>query len=324
MKVFTETLNSHQATITCYVQDSSQEMLNITTRPAMLIFPGGGYYICSDREAEPIAIAYLNQGYNAFVVRYTVGSESTYEQAFADATAAMAYLHEHAEALAIDTDRIAAVGFSAGGHLAACLGVYGAVKPAALVLGYPCILSSAGEMLGKQLPSPDEAVTSSTPPTFLFSTQGDNVVPIQHSLHFIAALAEAGVPFEEHIFLTGEHGLSLAGAHTCGGKADAIDPDVAQWLPMSVRFLKHLWGDFPVNGPKSEFQLHKDVLDLPLRKLMEKPEAVALITQALPQFAGQQSMMLGLSLRRLAAFAQGQIPDETLTALGDALRPLFS
>lgn len=325
MKVFTEALPANQATITCYVQDNSPEMLNITTRPAMLIFPGGGYYMCSDREAEPIAVAYLNQGYNAFVVRYTVGRDATFAQALDDAKAAMTYLHKNAETLGIDTQRIAAVGFSAGGHLAACLGtVNKEQRPNALILGYPCILASSGAMLGKALPGADEAVDAQTPPTFLFSTQGDNVVPIENSLQFIAALAKAGVPFEEHIFLTGEHGLSLASSHTCSGKADAIDADVAQWLAMSVRFLKHIWGDFPVQGTRAEFTLHKDVLDLPMRKLLENPQAEALINEALPQFAAQKNVMLGLSLRRLSAFAQGTIPEETFTALGEKLRPLFA
>lgn len=324
MKVFTEALPTNKATITCYVQDNSPEMLNITTRPAILIFPGGGYYMCSDREAEPIAVAYLNQGYNAFVVRYSVGQSAAFEQAMADAEAALAYLRQNAETLAIDPQRIAAVGFSAGGHLAACLGTISKERPNALILGYPCILASCGEMLGKALPGADEAVDSNTPPTFLFSTQGDNVVPIENSLKFIAALAKAGVPFEEHIFLTGEHGLSLASSHTCSGKADAIDPDVAQWLPMSVRFLKHIWGDFAVNGQKAEFRLQKDVLDLPLRKLLENPQAEAIINEALPQFAAQKNLMLGLSLHRLQEFAKGSIPDETFEALGEKLRPLFS
>lgn len=323
MRVFTQTLSTGTGTLTGYVQDNSPEMLNVSARPAMLIFPGGGYHICSDREAEPVAIAYLDQGYNAFVVRYSVGRESTYEQAFADAQAALAYLHQNADALSIDPQRIAAVGFSAGGHLAACLGVYGTVKPAALVLGYPCILSSCGGMLGKQLPGAEKGVDKNTPPTFLFSTQGDNVVPIENSLRFIEALEKAGVLFEEHIFLSGDHGLSLARSHTCSGKADAINADVAQWLPMSVRFLKNLWGDFESNGAQAGTVQRKDVLDLPLRKVFEKPGGTAILEQYLPQLADRKELLVGLSLRRLAAYSKGMIPDEMLETMAQQLRTLF-
>lgn len=46
------------ATLTAYLLDTSKEMPNMTERPAVLVIPGGGYYMCSDREAEPIAMAF--------------------------------------------------------------------------------------------------------------------------------------------------------------------------------------------------------------------------------------------------------------------------
>ena len=61
------------ATLTAYLLDTSKEMPNMTERPAVLVIPGGGYYMCSDREAEPIAMAFAVHGYNTFVLRYTVG-----------------------------------------------------------------------------------------------------------------------------------------------------------------------------------------------------------------------------------------------------------
>ena len=55
------------ATLTAYLLDTSREMPNMTDRPAVLVIPGGGYYMCSDREAEPIAMAFAVHGYNTFV-----------------------------------------------------------------------------------------------------------------------------------------------------------------------------------------------------------------------------------------------------------------
>jgi len=119
MKAFTKNLTN--STITGYIHEKSGEMPNADIRPAVLVFPGGGYMMCSDREADPVALAYLAEGYNAFILRYTVGIDEPVSKSFADADEAMAYLHSNAGELNIDKDKIAVVGFSAGGHLAACL-----------------------------------------------------------------------------------------------------------------------------------------------------------------------------------------------------------
>ena len=79
----------NHATLTCYLQDPSTAMPNTEIRPAALIFPGGGYQYCSDREAEPVALAYLAEGYNAFVLRYTVGTSCPLDKALQDAQAAI-------------------------------------------------------------------------------------------------------------------------------------------------------------------------------------------------------------------------------------------
>ena len=72
MKVQTFALDEKypDVTLTSYVLDDSRELLNGQTRPAVLIMPGGGYFSCSDREAEPIALLFNNHGYHAFVLRY--------------------------------------------------------------------------------------------------------------------------------------------------------------------------------------------------------------------------------------------------------------
>ena len=112
MRLIKEILAPNQAELTGYLPDPSREMPNIDRRPAVLIFPGGGYAMCSDREAEPIAFSYLARGYAAFVLRYTTDARNnTYPAAMQDADAALRQLREQADHYGIDPDKIA---FSTG------------------------------------------------------------------------------------------------------------------------------------------------------------------------------------------------------------------
>ena len=155
MKITQIPMGTHNAQLTCYLQDPCTEMPALDRCPAILIFPGGAYAFCSDREADPVALAFLNAGYNAFVLRYSVSQncpvEEVYINAFAEAQEAMDYLHQNAGDLHIDPEQIAVVGFSAGGHLAASVGTMGRVRPAAMLLGY-AVFSVPGKALGMELP----------------------------------------------------------------------------------------------------------------------------------------------------------------------------
>lgn len=154
MKITQIPMGAHNAQLTCYLQDPCTEMPALDRCPAILIFPGGAYAFCSDREADPVALAFLNAGYNAFVLRYSVSQncpvEEVYTNAFAEAQEAMDYLHQNAGDLHIDPEQIAVVGFSAGGHLAASVGTMGRVRPAAMLLGY-AVFSVPGKALGMAL-----------------------------------------------------------------------------------------------------------------------------------------------------------------------------
>lgn len=187
------------ATLTAYLLDTSKEMPNMTERPAVLVIPGGGYYMCSDREAEPIAMAFAVHGYNTFVLRYTVGEGKEFKMPLADAEEALALIREKAKEWHVTADKIAAIGFSAGAHLAAALSTMGSTRPNACILGYPCILSEISRILAFPVPSLDEYVDSSTPPTFIFGSATDKTVPIINSVKYAEALAENKVPFEMHI-----------------------------------------------------------------------------------------------------------------------------
>ncbi|MBR2908016.1 MAG: alpha/beta hydrolase [Clostridia bacterium] len=155
------------ATLTTYVSDNSAE-LKAHPRKAIVVCPGGGYRFLSDREGEPIVKAFLGEGLNAFLLRYTVGMKgdkypenpgaSDYAPLI-QAALAIKHIRENAEAYHIDPDQIFIIGFSAGGHLAASTGILwktdavqralGASaeepteigKPNGMLLSYPVITS---------------------------------------------------------------------------------------------------------------------------------------------------------------------------------------
>ena len=329
MKTFTETLKNGKAVLTGYVHDLSKEMPNADTRPAALVFPGGGYMICSDREAEPVALAYLAEGYNAFVLRYRVGTDEPAANSFSDAEEAIAYLHENAAELRIDKDRIAVIGFSAGGHLAAWLSTLGKLKPAAAILGYPCILPEIGKLLGKDLPDLCESVSSATPPTFIFTTRNDALVPAKHALRYADALDRGNIGFELHVFGDGAHGLSLAKPFTASGKATYVNTDVAQWFGLSVNWLRNVLGDFPVKEGEPQAQDATLGCRTPLHVLMDNEETRSVVLEVLPQITdiirqaeetGQGDIIYNTSIKQIARVRPELIEEEKITILDERLR----
>lgn len=328
MRVFTEAVTA-TGMLTGYVQDRSRELSNASLRPAVLILPGGGYLGCSDREAEPVALAYLAEGFNAFVLRYATGEAVPWQESFDDGRAALAWIRAHAGDLDLEVGKVAVVGFSAGGHLAASLGTLSGDRPDALVLGYPVTLAEAGELLGKHLPDIPDAVGADTPPTFLFSTCGDALVPIRHSIALLAALAEHQVPFESHIYLLGRHGLSLAKPLTADGKGGYVEEAVAQWQPDSVRFLRRVFGDFPLSGARATYASLSDRgrvgLDMPITALLADERAAAVVGRWLPDAVSalrEDPFADELTLRDLEQFGPLRVDAATLDGLGRELGSL--
>lgn len=207
-------------------------------RPSMVILPGGAYAYCSEREAEPIALKFLDMGFNVFVLYYSTAPHR-YPSQLIEVAALFDYINKNAVELNCDAGKVGVVGFSAGGHLAAHYSNlwnsetvkerFGAVyKPAASVLCYPVISTRnahkgsfqnlAGFFPEKEddvnLFSCEKLVGNQTPPTFLFHTAPDGAVPVQNSLYYAEALAENKVPFELHIYPFGEHGISTADSLT--------------------------------------------------------------------------------------------------------------
>jgi len=231
------------ATLTAYLLHNSPEMPIPGGRPAVLVFPGGGYTFCSDREAEPIALAYSAAGFHTFVLRYTVGKGHTFSEPLTDAETAISHIRENSSEWGIDPTKLAVCGFSAGGHLAASVSTMIENRPNAAILVYPCILDNLTHLLSFPVPSCTGFVDEKTPPAFLFHTTDDELVPVEQSLSYAAALGIAGIPFEMHILPHGPHGLALANEITANGSPAMISPAAAEWMSQSVRWLNNLFSD---------------------------------------------------------------------------------
>ena len=228
-------------------------------RPLILIFPGGAYAYRSDREAEPVALRLLALGVQAAVVRYSV-APSRYPKALREAAEAVAYARAHAEEWLCDPHKIAVLGFSAGGHAAAHIGLKWrqmlkgeACRPDAMILCYPVITSgpyahrgSIENLLGEDVEkladevSLEKFVTGDTPPTFLWHTREDQSVPPENSLLLASALCASGVPFELHLWQRGSHGMSLGSDQVYAPDNPNIHPECQEWIDMAVRWLKEL------------------------------------------------------------------------------------
>ena len=239
METFTIPLTEQgDVTLTAYLQMQSPYLEAYATRPAVLSCPGGAYRELCDREGEPIALSFLAQGYQAFVLKYSIGEGKVFEDALRDAETALHLIRERAAEWRVQPDHIAACGFSAGGHLAGALGVMGRERPNALILCYACILENLGRLFPFPVPSLHEKVDDKTPPTFLFHTRDDCTVPLENPLSFASALDQEGIPFEMHIFAHGVHGMALANRQTSCGWEGMADDGAAHWFDLCALWLE--------------------------------------------------------------------------------------
>lgn len=256
-----------KATLKIFIPDNSKEIDLNRKNKAILICPGGGYEFVSEREGDPVALAFLGLGFNVFVLTYEVAPAVMHPQPLLDVSRAMCIIRENAEKWHTESDKIAVCGFSSGAHLAASLGVfwdaqyiqdslkipYGLNKPNAQILCYPVITSqkdishrgSFYNLLGKNQPedvyesmSLEKHVKSNTPPAFIWHTFDDNCVPVENSLVFAQSLRKNSIPFELHIFPKGVHGLSLADQRT-GNCDDYINDYVSKWFKLCVHWLEN-------------------------------------------------------------------------------------
>ncbi len=238
-----------------------------TNRNAVLVIPGGGYkHVCADREGEPIAFAFMAHGYNAFVLHYSVAGNSPkhFPSQLVEASKAIKHIRDHAEEYCIDPEEVFVAGFSAGGHLAGCLGTmwnmpeiyetvempYGYNKPTGLFLLYPVVTGTAdyaqktsfNNLLGKNDPSYRELekcslekyVGAHAAPAFIIHTANDEIVSVKNSLLLANAYTDAKVPFELHIYPDGPHGMALGNRVTKCGVEKWENAAWAKWVENAV------------------------------------------------------------------------------------------
>ena len=232
-------------------------------RWGVIVLPGGGYGVTARSEGEPVALAFLGMGVQAFLLEYSVAPER-WPQALLETAAAIAFLRKNAARYGVAPNKIAVCGFSAGGHLAGCaanlwgspvvldkLGLTGEqTRPDAAVLCYPVItmgqfgsdttrenLFGGGPVAAET--SLENSVTPDNPPTFLWATYTDSSVPVENTLLYASALRAQGVPFELHIFSKGPHAMGLATADSAWDTGHT-DERAANWHPLCVSWLKGL------------------------------------------------------------------------------------
>lgn len=235
-------------------------------QPCILICPGGGYGFVSQREAEPIALKFLEQGYNVFVLTYSIAPHR-FPQQLREVAASLELIHQNADEWLCDVERVAIVGFSAGGHLAAhysnaydCAEVREIFPDSksvqATILAYPVITTkqvyihkgSFVNLLG-EIPqdidnrfSCENLVTDKTPPTFLWHTASDNVVPVENSLLYAMELSKHKIPFEMHVYPEGPHGMATADELTCGKEYLLTNAArTHEWIDEVKNWLKTTW-----------------------------------------------------------------------------------
>lgn len=261
------------ARLTTYLLDVTQKF-SVLARPLILVCPGGGYNHTSEREGEIVALQFNAMGYHAAVLDYSC-APAVFPTALLELTKAVAYLRANAQQWQIDPDRIAVLGFSAGGHLAASLGVFWntewfakilietplpltpeMIRPNALILAYPVITSgefahrgSFDDLLGEERSkdefwlekmSLEKQDLSDVPPVFIWHTSFDQSVPLENSLLLFTELVKARKPVEYHVFPGDVHGISLADWRTWSAER-AMDTPAVQWIGLVHTWLDNWW-----------------------------------------------------------------------------------
>jgi acetyl esterase/lipase len=231
----------------------------------MVIFPGGGYGALSPHEGEDYARFLATQGIAGLVLRYRLGCDGyRHPRMWEDAARSVRLVRARSEIWGIDPLRVGVMGSSAGGHLASSImtrndgGRPGSVdtvetrssRPDLGILCYPVISmgrfahkGSKVNLLG-EAPSPELVremstelqVTSGTPPCFLWHTRDDEIVPVENTLMFAAALREKGIPFDMHIYQRGLHGLGLGGPPPFS-RVHPWVRDMVYWLREEMGFI---------------------------------------------------------------------------------------
>lgn len=302
-------------TLTAYVTETEGEYRNVTARPAVIVIPGGGYQFCSDREADPVAMPFLAAGYDVFILRYSVGENAVWPTPLNDYDEAYEYIISRADEWKVMKDKIAVIGFSAGGHLAAAAATMAKHRPQAAILGYPVIREDTAQECEKTAPGIPEHVSYDTCPCFIFATRTDSVVPIQNTIDMLNALNQYQVSFECHIYSHGPHGFST-GDSSVQGVDTIIAGRAKDWVQDSIKWLRDVMGEFGNDGltkPVCKAHVSEDgnawlSLDCSIARIFGNPEAVRRLQ---PLIADMKE--------KIPPFAPGMTFDDMMQTLGKML-----
>lgn len=248
--------------LTAYHHGVSAE-LGKRIRPAILVIPGGAYAMVSDSENEPVAMRFFAAGFEAFALQYSVAPEC-YPAQILQAGMAMMYIRREAAAMDLN-GRVAAVGFSAGGHLCGCISLlwddpalvaaFGReecekIRPDASIFSYAVITNDepfghgdsirnfCGTKANRADYSLEKRARPSDPPCFIWSTSADAGVPAENSVMLYSALRAVGVSAELHIFEKGCHGMSVCTAETnCAEPSPSVCRHNEHWVELAIEFL---------------------------------------------------------------------------------------
>ncbi len=242
---------TEEPTITYYKAE------NKITDAAVVIFPGGGYRVRAEHEGKGYAEFLNSNGIDAFVVDYRVYPNS-FPIPLADARRGIRYVRYHADKYSVNPNKIAVMGSSAGGHLAALVSTYTKeiefenadeidkmdFRPNYQILAYPvvnfsdlsvCHCGSVQTLTGSKTIEiasgldPILIADKDTPTAFIWHTSDDSCVNVKNSLLYGAKLRDMGVDFEMHVYPNGIHGLGLA----------QDNPHVRQWSDSLVNWFKY-------------------------------------------------------------------------------------
>ncbi len=250
------------ATITYY------EPINKTTDSAIVILPGGAYFSLAEHEGKGYAEFFAQNGITSFVVEYRVSPKYHFPAPLLDARRAIRYVRYYADKFGINKNKIAIMGSSAGGHLAALTSTYFEkidneniddidnedFIPNAQILAYPVIdlynknithivssnnftnadYSETDNYFERKSLSPNILYSPKAPNAFIWHTFADTSVNIKNTLEYAAAIRDAGKLAEVHIFPDGRHGLGLSLGN------NTIEKHVSQWSNLLLNWLKYI------------------------------------------------------------------------------------
>lgn len=250
-----------EAEVRGILQDDYETLKAHKIRPAVIICPGGAYQWRSPREKDPVALEFLSMGYQAFILEYTCGEKASGFRPLRQLAETVRTVRNRADEWHIDPEKIAVLGFSAGGHLAASLGTFWNdpeldlgtdSRPDAMILCYPVIstkefaheesvkwVTGNDPAMKEKLHLPDH-VTSDFPPTFMWHGGEDASVPVENSLMLAVRLRECKVPLEYHLFETGVHGIS-----TCTQEVETPEESCRQWVSLCRMWINRRFNYVP-------------------------------------------------------------------------------